>query len=220
MSNIVTVAYATEGSTDQRFLETIIKNTVEDVAFECEALIEVFDPIFFPFPRTNGFSNSVIDLARQAHSNGIYILCIHADADDTRDINVINFKIGPAVEAINELQGNICKNIVPIIPVTMSESWMLADKELFKNEIGTTLSDEDLNINRNPETIANPKQVIKDAIRIAQSHLPRRRDRITISELYLSLGQKIKIEELEKLNSFMKFKLAVRGAFVQLNYLR
>jgi hypothetical protein len=46
MSKQIIIAVATEGTTDIRFLESIIQRTFEKIAFECSDLIEVFDPIF------------------------------------------------------------------------------------------------------------------------------------------------------------------------------
>ena len=51
MANILTIAYTTEGSTDERFLNTIIKKVFEEVAFECDGVIEVYDPVFLNFPQ-------------------------------------------------------------------------------------------------------------------------------------------------------------------------
>ena len=101
----------------------------------------------------------------------------------------------------------------------MTEAWMLADKELLKEEIGTTMSNTDLGINRSPESIADPKETIKNALDIAQSHLSGRRSRINIGDLYQPIGQKITMEHLEKLESFNKFKLSVENALKKLKYL-
>jgi hypothetical protein len=206
MSNIVTIGYATEGPTDQRFLETIIKRTIDQVASECEGLIEVFDPIFYTFPKGESFAQSVVTLASEAYDHGIYILCIHSDADDFKSDNTMNFKINPAFEAINKIGNNICKNIVPIIPITMVESWMLADKVLVKKEIGTNLSDQELEFHRDPEAISNPKALIEKAIRITQEQFAKKRYKITIGELYQSIGQQMDIEKLENLKSYQTFK--------------
>jgi len=219
MSNIVTVGYITEGSTDRRFLETIIQKTVEEIALKCGSHIEVYDPIFLDIKNKDGYINYIVNAAKAAYNNGVFILCIHCDSDNLDDLDVFNHKINPALTAINEAQGEICKNLVPLIPITMSESWILADKELFKNEIGTTLSNEDLSINRHPETIADPKALIVEALRISQAHLPKRRSKLTISEIYQPMGQKLSIEKLSELNSFRKFKSAVEIAFRKLNYL-
>lgn len=221
MSNIVTIAYSTEGTTDQRFLESVIRRTFEDVASECEGDIEVFDPFYLKFSKKNGFVDDFVSISREAFKNGINVLCIHVDADAPTDKDVFNFKIQPAREALQQLADDaVCKIFVAIIPVQMSEAWMLADKELFKDELGTDKTDIELEISKNPETMSNPKSTIENAIRISQAHLPKRRNRVTIAELYQPIGQKIAVEKLEALSSFRKFKLAVRNAFKELNYLK
>jgi hypothetical protein len=219
MSNIVTVGYITEGSTDRRFLETIIKKTIDEIAFQCDGEINVYDPIFLEIPKTQNFIEKALSAAKLAFTNGVFILCVHTDADDFGNSTVMTHKINPAIAAIQNVTQEICKNIVPIIPITMSEAWMLADKELFKNEIGTILSDEELNINKHPEKISNPKTIIEEALRISQSNLPKRRFKLTIGDIYQPLGQKLTIEKLNHLDSFKNFRLSVENAFKALNYL-
>lgn len=219
MSNIVTIGFTVEGSTDKRFLEAVVRKTFEDVAFECESEIDVYDPIFFPKPLGLGFADQIKNVAEKAFHNGINILCIHADADADSDNNTFETKIRPAFEIVEKAEGRICKNIVAIVPIQMIESWMLADKDLLKTEIGTNKSNEDLEIIRLPEAIADPKETIKNALRIAQLDLPKRRQRVEIGDLYQPLGQKLKIEKLNEIPSYKKFREAVRQAFVTLNYL-
>jgi len=97
---------------------------------------------------------------------------------------------------------------------------MLADKELLKTEIGTSQSDAELGINRSPEAYPDPKQAIESAIRIArQSLTKRRRHDLSISELYLPVGQKIPLGTLYRLHSYQKFKKAIINAFKNFNYL-
>ena len=219
MSNIIICGYTTEGTTDIRFLQNIIRKTFEEIAFECDGVIEVYDPIFIGFPKPGGFIDASTKIAAKAFEDGMHTICIHVDADHHDESKVIENKITPAVEHISTLT-NVCKNIISVIPVHMTEGWMLADKELFKDEIGTSLSDEALNINRDPEAISDPKALIKEALRIAQESLPRRRRKIVISDLYQPLGQKLSITALEELESFRNFKESVRGAFRKLGYLQ
>ena len=96
--------------------------------------------------------------------------------------------------------------MIAIIPVYMTEAWMLADKELFKKELGTDKSDRALGIDKKPETIRDPKDTIKQAIRIAFDHLPKRRNRPKIEELYQPIGAKIRLQKLATLPSFQRFK--------------
>lgn len=222
MSNIVTIAFSTEGTTDKRFLASIIRKTFEKVAFECESTIEVYEPVYIqPVTSQNklSFVQSVESISKLAFDRGINILCIHVDADHSSDNEVFNNKINPAFSAVQQLPIETCKNLVSIVPIRMSEAWMLADNELLKTEIGTTKTDQDLILTRDPESVANPKHCIEEALRIAQDHLPKRRGRVTISELYQPIGQQISLEKLEALSSYRKFKDSVEDAFRKLNYL-
>ncbi len=181
--------------------------------------IDVYDPTYIEFIKKNGFVSDFGDLAERAFKMGISVLCIHLDADDTSDTTVFENKITPAFQKTELTDKQICNNLVAVVPITMSEAWMLADINLLKEEIGTTLSNTDLGLNRNPETIADPKEVIINALRIAQNDIPKRRKRITISDIYQPVGQSISLLELERLASFQKFRNAVKNAFIKLNYL-
>ncbi len=148
------------------------------------------------------------------------VLCVHVDADADADTIAYQTRIGPAFDAVAKQEETLCKNLVAIVPVHMTEAWMLADKELLKQEIRTTKSDQELGLARRPETIADPKETIKTAIRIAFEDAPRRkRNRITISDLYQPIGQQVSLEKLASLPSYVKFRDAVREVFVKLNYL-
>jgi len=219
MSNILTIAYGTEGTTDKRFLYSIIKRTFDEVAFQCETEIDVYDPVYLqPQPKRN-FVDDSKTLAKMSFDAGIHVLCLHSDADAANDNDVLNHKIKPALEAVEAAEDNLCKNLVPVVPVRMTEAWILADKELLISEIGTKMTINELGLNVNPETIADPKQLVIDALRIAQEHISNRRNKLEISELYQPLGQKLSLAKLSELPSYLKFREAVENAFKNLNYL-
>ncbi len=220
MSKQVIIGFTTEGPTDIQFLESIIQRSFEDVAFECDGQVEIL-PVQCIEKQVGDFVEAVKSYAQKAEKRGIMVLCVHADADDTTDTTTFNYKINPAFTAVGDVQGeHLCKNLVAIVPVQMTEAWMLSDKELLKAEIGTKRSNEDLDLDRSPEVYAAPKQAIENAIRIARQDLTRRRRRdLTIAKLYSPIGQQISLNTLEKLPSYQKFKEAVRGAFRKLNYL-
>ena len=104
----------------------------------------------------------------------------------------------------------------------MSESWMLANKELLKEKIGAKNKQNiDLGIHRSPESYADPKDVINQAIRIAQSgKVKHRRNNLTIEELYTEMGQSISLFDLRSIPSFCVFEKQVRNAFVELGYIQ
>jgi hypothetical protein len=221
MSQII-IGYMTEGSTDRRFLQSIIERTFVSVGFECNNQIEVISPIVeIEKPSNTEFVAQIFEGSKLAREKGVMVLCIHVDADARNDDSVFQHKITPALNMLERIDDDSgCRNLVAVVPVHMTESWMLADKSLLKDEIGTGMSDTDLGISKNPEVIADPKAVISNAIRIARTSLPRRRRKdLCIAELYQPIGQKVALERLENLPSFRKFEEAVRGAYRLLNYL-
>ena len=159
----VFIGFTTEGTTDVRFLRKIIERSFEEIAYECQGDVE---PVVWPLEvkKTDlSFSEYALKAAQQGVEEiGMMILCIHSDADDATNQNVLDNKIAPARELIKaQSDDTTCKILVPAIPVQMMESWMLADKDLLKNEIGTTKTDNELGINRSPESITDPKAVIE-----------------------------------------------------------
>ena len=132
-----------------------------------------------------------------------------------------NYRINPAFNAIlnQENSQDMCQNLVAIVPVQMTEAWMLADKELLKQELGTAKHDTELGINKKPEDFSKPKDAIERAIQIAKKDLTkRRRYKLTISKLYSPIGQKIELTKLQSLSSYKKFENAVRDVLKELKY--
>ena len=219
MSKQIIIGFTTEGTTDVRFLESVVQRSFEAVALECSEQIEVF-PVLYIEKQTGDFVQVVKTYAREAEKRGVMVLCVHTDADDATDAKTFNSKIIPAFTAVLNTNDDLCKNLVAIVPIQMTEAWMLSDKNLIKFEIGTDKSDVELGIDKFPEVYSNPKQVLEDAIRIARQDLTKRRRReLTIAELYSPIGHKLALNSLENLSSYQKFKEAVRWAFRKLNYL-
>jgi hypothetical protein len=150
------------------------------------------------------------------------LLCVQADADRKKLNDTYQYKINPCkVELEKQNENEYCKTLVALVPIQETEAWMLADKDLLKEEIGTNKTDNELKINRYPETIANPKEVIEKAIQIARKNLTRKRRKdLTIADLYSAIGQKIDLEKLESLPSYQDFKENVKTAFINLGLKR
>lgn len=222
MSRQIFIGLISEGTTDNRFLESIVTRTFDDIGFECNGEVETEVKVISIDKTGKGFTDQVIEASKKGVTDyGIMVLCVHTDSDNVHDTIMFNNKINPAQEALNTKDENFCKILTPIVPIQMIEAWMLADKELLKSEIGTNKSDLELGINRKPESIANPKNVIEDAIRIARSEFTsRRRKDLKISELYLPIGQKMQLEYLDSLGSYKKFKESIRIAYRNLNFMQ
>lgn len=222
MSNFLLTGLFTEGTTDIRFLESVVKTTLENIAIECSGYIETELEIIKIEKSGLSFNQQVLKASEKAKNDfEILILFIHTDSDNRDDSNVFNNKIIPAQELVQQQEDEaVCKKIVAIVPIQMTESWMLADKELLKNEIGIEGSDLELGIHKNPEEIVNPKAVIENIIRISkENQVKRKRNKgLTISDLYQIIGQKTDVSKLEKLTSYMKFKNSLIEKLRELNF--
>lgn len=209
-----------EGPTDTRFLSPIIKRTFENILLEYTTNIEILDIQNIKVNQKE-FVEYSYDATKTGTDNfGILILCIHSDADSNTDENTFNNKINPAIKNISTKEEDICKVIVPVVPIRMIEAWMLADKECFKEEIGTTKTFSQLGITQSPEKITNPKNAINTAIQIAYANKSSRRTKPAISELYLPIGQKCNLALLERLSSFVKFKSHVKAGLEEIKYIQ
>jgi hypothetical protein len=205
VSQIITIGYIVEGSTDVRFLENIIRRTFEDVAMLCEREIEIYSVTSIKAEKGNSFVEQIEDAIKDADKQGIEFVCIHCDADDRDDEQVQEHKMIPAFEACKNFSSEKNIKLLSLIPVYMTEAWMLADKTIFKDEISTRLDDHELGIDRPPESYNDPKNIIKEAIRISQQKIARRRQKLDIADLYSPLGQKISLDSLKRLPSYRKF---------------
>ncbi len=196
---------------------------MQAVAFDCSGQIDI-DVFPIKIDKTDiNFRNQVLNAAKQGFDDfGIQIICIHTDADAATSTVIYQSKINPAIlELDKQNDADYCKIVVAIVPIQEMESWLLADKELLKQEIGTDKMDNELGINRLAETISNPKEVIETAIRIAREGLTQKRRRdLSIGDLYLPIGQRLDLDKLARLSSYQDFKNNVITAFKQLNLLR
>ena len=218
MSNILQIGFTVEGTTDERFLGNIIRKTYENLVFECTSDIEVHPPEFLETD-PNDFVAQIESLA--VEYDFFHVICVHCDADSKDEKRVLRNKINPAFEAVRR-NNNACKNLVAVIPVRMTEAWMMCDLELLKQKIGTKMSNSNLNLPdrvNQIERIADPKHVIAESIRLSQTDISRRRRKLTISDLYSPIAQELTIESLLHLPSYQKFVEDARNSLRELNYL-
>lgn len=210
-----------EGRSDDRFLVSIIRKAFDDVAFAAPGDFEFYiEPIHINRAGLSYPQQVLVASEKGVEQFGILVLCIHKDSDNDSDHTAFATSINPSIELLERSSGRICKVAVPIVPIQMIEAWLLADLRLLKNAIGTSLSNEELGFSASPETLSNPKRVIEDAIRIVQSaRTRRRRYDLSLSQLYMPLGDQIPIESLNRLSSFLKFKDSVKRAFISLNFI-
>ncbi len=221
MRGVLNVGLVAEGSTDYRFYRFLIPRILEQTAVDCKGIIDIYlrqikhpsNKLDFP---------EMVRLASQVGflENGISILIVHTDADSSSDSVALKNKIAPAKKHLTPYpESEYCKLMVPLVPVYMTESWMLADPTLLKSEIELGKGVAGIKFPKKPESVSNPKDLINKAIQSSQAHLSRRKKRYYpgIGSLYEELGQNLSLEKLDRLPSYQKFKESLREAFQELN---
>lgn len=223
MAYQVIVALTTEGSTDVRFLENIVEQAFWHVSLECSKDIDIqFQTLSTTKTGKGSFAKYVVEAAKEAAECGATTLAVHSDADRNTYDERLASNFVPARAAVDaENPEIICKQITPIIPVRMIEAWMLADKEQFCIEVGTTLPYHDLGIDGDPEQMADPKTKITLAIRTANEHATHKKPvkDIDISDLYEILGQSLDVEKLKTMDSYCRFLEEIRALYRNLGLL-
>lgn len=214
------VGLISEGTTDARFLFSVVDRTIKQLVFDFGDSIEISIEELKKDSGKN-FTNQIIDAnLKYQKENFINILLIHSDADYKDDSKVLKEKITPLMENIYSNNDLVCKEIVPIIPIFMIEAWMLADINLFLDEISTNKTKSELGISGKPESFTNPKNKIKDALLIINQEKPKKRRKdLQISDLYQIIGQKIKIEKLMELSSFANFYNNITETLIKLKFI-
>lgn len=211
-----------EGVTDYRFVKDIIYRTFEHIiAYECERDIEILDVFNISVDKTTFVETALLASTKGMKELGISVLCVHADADADSMDAVMKNKFIPLFERLNEMSDEeCCKIIIPVIPVKMIESWMMADKELLKRNIDARqISDGELGLDKKPETYNDPKEVINKAIVIASQNQRKRMRKLNIASLYEEMGVQMSLEALKQLPSYLAFMDNVRQALRNLNYM-
>jgi hypothetical protein len=221
MSNFILAGLFTEGSTDVRFLSSVVERTLAEVAFDCTGDIETKVEIININKSGKDFNQQVLEASKVAFDKfGILLLFVHTDSDAVNDDLIFQSKIIPAQTLLRNQDDSYCKDIIAIVPIQMTESWMLADKKLLKAEIGIEKTDAELGIHLNPELISNPKNVIENIIRLSkEDETKKKRNKgLFISDLYQIIGQTIELSELEKLSSYLKFRNSLIEKLRELNF--
>lgn len=214
------VAFCAEGSTDIKFLQSVIEKAIDyclrnyyQKDTELLQLLQV--------DNTKGKDNVERSLhaSMQSLEKGAEILCIHFDADDKSADNVLRYKIQPILSALHNQSPKVCSpRIVPVIPIRMIESWMMADGDLLRQQLGTSLSMADLKLNKPPESFADPKEAINTAIGIVKQQTRKRfRGELSIVNLYESMGHLTDIDKLLEIPSFQSFINSLHQALAELH---
>ena len=208
MKNLALALYS-EGVTDQRFLQDIIRRTsrrILDQYGQNTIKVQPVDSIEFSKMRLR-LNECILQAAYKACKH--HVLIVHCDADHPTSERALQERFLPGYELVQQTNEHLCKSLVPIVPVQITEAWMLAaDHDLLREVMGTNLSAQNLglvNRARQVEADPNPKQTLKQIMQKAYAERPRRHREADINPLYALLGRQINLDRLINVPSYKQF---------------
>ena len=140
-----------EGNTDLRFFKVLLERCIEKIFTESDEELSILEPLTIK-KRSGNFIEQMKNIENE-HS-GLNVIFVHMDADDRNQRAVLETKWNPWLE--------VCTNKdlwVPVIPIKMLESWMLADTNALSRVF--ILSEKviiEITENKPVESIINPKE--------------------------------------------------------------
>lgn len=224
MKSLVISLYA-EGRSDDRFLPVVIFRLVEKIICENSTeVVDIAEPLLMDTknkPQLSTREEKILDVARRCTDYDVLI--VHSDADFPEPNRAINERIQPGFNrSRREFQGggSNCQ-LVAIVPVQMTEAWMLVDPEALCEVIGTHVNYQHLGLPvraRDVESLPYPKGTLNEVVRKATEGYTRRRP-VKIGSIQEPLARLIDLEKLCDVPSFSRFDEDLRKALHHLRYI-
>ena len=188
-----------EGTTDTRYFP-ILQRYVDKVCRKKGIDADIFE-VLANVPKVTG--QSFIEEMREVEKAfaSLELIFVHLDADSRSSQQVLTNKWQPWLETCNDP-----RIWLPIIPVKMLESWLLADKMALEETFIITSQDLDVCLsNMHPERLPAPKDTLRDIQKRGKQKRTRGFERL--------LAQRTRFTELEKLISFREFAKQIEDYF-------
>src|SRR6266567_5305566 len=177
---VVTLALYAEGPTDGNtdkgfdFLPQVIRRTTANILLQHGQSSDVLLP-YFRCKKPAGVTKQdqcILHVARETF--GYHALIIHSDGDDRGYKQTVaeRFQLGKDLVLLTakNMHEKICIDLVPIIPIRMTEAWMLADPDALRTVLGTKMEASTLGIPlqaKRVEKELDPKETLNHVIKKA-----------------------------------------------------
>lgn len=198
MSTLATAFYGEGDGSEYTFLRRLVQRTLEDMLPH----IEVFDPTPI-YVRATAQADKLVEAAQQARGYGL--LVFHLDGDYRGWERAYAERFKPGIARIRAVEEAI-QEIVPIIPIRMTEAWMLADFTAFQRVTATRATAAESGFPAQPhqvEAIQQPKGVLQQAL---QAVYTTRRRRIPTQDIYIPLADEIELDLLRGVPAYGRFR--------------
>jgi hypothetical protein len=220
-----------EGNTDDRFLPSVVERTVRNILNDRGRYeVDVSEP--FLVSRTSmahciSGADRVMQAARE--TMGCDALIVHMDADAPDTQKALFHRFEPAVKQIEETKEKVCLRLIPIVPVRMSEAWMIADWEQLVDLLNPNLKLDELralkgiNLPRKPhecESNIDPKETLTQIIAFSQSHRRRASREVNLQNIQTQLGRSVRLNVLEKVPAYRRFVMEMTQVLISIGMVK
>jgi len=220
MSRFVAIGLFAEGTSDFRFLLTLLAREASDIIahFGTQAVVLSEPPVL---PLDGRTTEQRTKVACDNRTN-VDIFAVHADASRTGRDTVERLVVFDLRESTAENCGLAAERIVGLLPAREMEAWALCDADAIAQACGLEAwpSSRGFPWGDTPiERIEDPKRALDDAVAALTK---RRRGRRSIAAAaYLDrIGETARLERLRRLDSYRAFASDLRDAFDSLGLLR
>jgi hypothetical protein len=216
------IALYAEGPTDYYFLRPLLQRLCEDICLrESPHSVEFSEVLALDHSDRvkNEFREVRILEAAQAARSAWRILFVHTDGanDPARAREQL---VQPALALLQqEMAEEGCG--VALIPIRETETWAIWDGDALRQVFGTTLSDQDLGLAGNAnsvESMADPKAALNHAFYATEPSARRKKQ--GVSPMLNALGEQVSLERLRQIAGFALFEAELKQALRHLKILR
>ncbi|MDZ4763639.1 MAG: DUF4276 family protein [Chloroflexota bacterium] len=214
--NTIVFGFYGEGARDYGFIQPLVERLLNEIIPH----VDIFAYSIKIEKEAYSLVRTMLEVAKAGYGYSLIIFHQDADASDTQ--KCLSERFQPRYETVKNTDEQINKTFVPIIPVRMTEAWMLVDFEAFKRVTGTDKNADDLEFPNRPhqvEALQEPKFIFEQAVRKSRNSSRRRRRMIDPSEIYVPLAAQIDLERLRLVPSFHEFETGLKDILQQLHYM-
>jgi hypothetical protein len=211
----LSLALYCEGNTDKHFLPKIIERAAEKVILSRTANYVDVLPVTVMDVAKQVRGEDILEAAMLAY--GYDALIVHKDADNRtyEETRIQCFE--PGCTLVQESGKEVCKDLVPIIPVREVEAWMIADPDVLYKLLEIKERLQNLRLAKRAvlvESDADPKATLNRVIAMAESE---RRRKIIRAPFYESLALEVRLERLDQVPAYRKFLAELSATLVNLS---
>ncbi len=218
MKNVAVALYA-EGPTDQLFLPEVIRRTAkQNLNQSGQQYIDVKPVDLISFSKI-GMKQDECILQAALRAASYNILIVHADADHRTADRALKERFYPGYLLVQQAKEDVCRCVLPVVPIQMTEAWMLADPEALRAALGTSRKAQVLGLPFKAKLVeadSDPKQTLKMIVSKANTHRSRQRQ-VEIDSLYTLLGRKVDLSRLRDVPAYQRFEHDLVNAFRTIN---